>query len=154
MAHFYERIPAIKRLINLQPKGGVFAMQVPDNWAEPSHVAMRDVAGQDPFREVFGGGNVGNEAFASPTELYNALKPMCESVDIWHTHYHHRLEGHDAIVEWLRSTGLRPFLEPLDERQKQVFLARYLERLRDCYPVLVDGGVLLRFPRLFVVCTR
>ena len=149
-----ERIPAIKRLLDLQPEGGVFAMQVPDNFSEPSHVAMRDVASEPPFDSNYKSTSTGNRAFPPPTELYDALKPLCESVDIWHTYYQHRLESHEAIVDWLRSTGLRPFLEPLDDDQQRDFLRRYLERIRKEYSVLVDGGVLLRFPRLFVVLVK
>ncbi len=59
-----------------------------------------------------------------------------------------------AVVEWLRSTGLKPFLDRLDDREKAAFLAAYAERVAVAYPPLAGGGVLLRFPRLFIVATR
>ena len=152
-----DRVPAIERLLSFQPQGGVFAIQVPDNFLEPSHVAMRETAAEPPFNETYAAKNTAataRETFPSPFDFYNALKPMCQRVDIWHTFYQHHLENPEAIVDWLRSTGLRPFLEPLDENHKEAFLQSYLQKIRESYPDLVDGGVLLRFPRLFVILVK
>jgi len=150
-----ERIPAIKRLLQSQPSSGVFALQVPDNLSEPSHLAMLETAADDgPWTKVLKSHRPGRDSLPSPWKLYNEFKPLCSKVDIWHTHYQHRLESHEAIADWLKSTGLRPFLEPLDVTQRKAFLKGYTERLRKAYPTLVDGGVLLKFPRLFVILTR
>jgi trans-aconitate 2-methyltransferase len=150
-----ERIPAIRRYLDLLPPGGCFAVQVPNNFNEPSHKMMREVAIQEPFRQQYGTDIPGNRGFPTPSELYDAFKPCCQTVDIWHTVYEHKLASHQAIVDWVATTGLRPYMEPLvDERQREEFVGRYLELLRPKYPTLVDGGVLLRFPRLFVVMTK
>jgi trans-aconitate 2-methyltransferase len=152
-----ERVPAFKRLLRQLPERGVFACQVPDNFEEPSHAMMRQVASQARFRDIYaaqGDAGPGNRGWPTVSQLYDALKPVCRSVDIWHTFYQHRLEGHQAIVDWVSTTGLRPFLEPLDEQLKKEFVERYLELLRPHYPLLVDGGVFLRFPRLFMVMVR
>ncbi len=39
-----DRIPTILRLLQTQAAGSVFAFQVPDNYDEPSHKAMREAA--------------------------------------------------------------------------------------------------------------
>ncbi len=44
--------------------------------------------------------------------------------------------------------------QQLDEQQRQAFLGRYLERLKQHYPLQCNGKVLLRFPRLFIVARR
>ena len=54
----------------------------------------------------------------------------------------------------MKSTGLRPFVDPLEPAEREDFLARYLELITEAYPRTVDGKVLLRFPRLFIVAAR
>jgi trans-aconitate 2-methyltransferase len=76
-------------------------------------------------------------------------------VDVWHTTYHHVLAGGtDAVVEWFKGSGLRPFLAPLDPAENAAYLAEYRALLADAYPPQPDGSVLLPFPRLFIVATR
>ncbi len=58
------------------------------------------------------------------------------------------------MVEWFKSTALRPFLAPLDEAGRAGFLARYQDEVARAYPAQPDGTVLLPFPRLFFVATR
>ena len=43
---------------------------------------------------------------------------------------------------------------PLEETERQAFLARYESAIAKAYPAEPDGTVLLPFPRLFLVATR
>ena len=140
------------RLFALLAPGGVLAVQMPDNMAEPSHVLMREVAANGPWAETL------RDAARLPlppvNTYYDALKPASQRVEIWHSVYNHVLAGPEAIVEWVKSTGLRPFIDPLSPSDREAFLARYLEKIAEAYPPTVDGKVLLRFPRLFIVAVR
>ncbi len=60
----------------------------------------------------------------------------------------------DAIVEWLKGSGLIPFLKPLSEDEQEAYLAAYRDELAKTYKPLPDGTVILPFPRLFIVATR
>jgi trans-aconitate 2-methyltransferase len=92
---------------------------------------------------------------ASAGWYYGLLRACCGRVDVWRTIYHHPVAGGAAaIVEWFKGSGLRPFLEPLDEQERAAYLERYTAAIRDAYPALADGTVLLPFPRLFIVATR
>jgi trans-aconitate 2-methyltransferase len=82
------------------------------------------------------------------------LRPHCAVLDIWQVVYNHPLSGADAIVEWLKGTGLRPYLEPLSAADRVDFLAAYTSAIARAYSARVDGSSLLRFPRLFIVATR
>jgi trans-aconitate 2-methyltransferase len=134
--------------------GGALAVQVPDNLDEPSHRLMREVAGHGPWAVKL------KDAAAARTERHPAgwyfqlLRAHASHVDVWRTTYFHPLAGARAIVEWLKGTGLRPFLDPLGQSEREAFLARYEEAIAKAYPAEADGTVLLPFPRLFIVATR
>ncbi|WP_308563032.1 trans-aconitate 2-methyltransferase [uncultured Klebsiella sp.] len=138
----------LPHLVNNLAKNGVLAVQMPDNWQEPSHTLMRQVAEELDFPQ---GGRLplpGVQAY------YDILTACGCEVDIWRTTYYHPLDSHQAIIDWLQSTGLRPFLQPLDNQQRERFLKRYLELLKQHYKLQCNGKVLLLFPRLFIVACR
>ncbi len=140
-------------IARLKP-GGALAAQMPDNLEEPSHRLMGEVASDGPWASKL------KDAAAARTERHLAdwyfrlTRPHAPHVDIWRTTYFHPLAGARAIVEWLKGTGLRPFLDPLEESERQDFLALYEGRIANAYPAEPDGTVLLPFPRLFVVAAR
>ncbi|KAJ5907589.1 S-adenosyl-L-methionine-dependent methyltransferase [Penicillium taxi] len=147
-----ERINIIRRLMETQQSGGVFAFQVPDNLTEPVHALMREVAQDGPWAATLA--TVGRDSIQTPQEIYDQLKPISSAVHLFHTSYYHSLESHEAIIEWVKGTALRPYVNPLQPLEKEEYLQEYLERLRKAYPKLVDGRVLLRYPRLFMVAVK
>jgi trans-aconitate 2-methyltransferase len=149
-----EHMAVLKRLAGTLSPEGVLAVQMPDNMDEPSHALMRETAADGPWAERLQDASLVRGRLAGPPAYYNMLRPHCRHIDIWHTIYNHPLEGHDAIVEWLKSTGLRPFLNALRPEERDDFLAAYRERLKGAYPIMSDGCTLLRFPRLFIVAVR
>lgn len=155
-----ERIPTILRLLETQKSGGVFAFQVPDNYEEPTHRAMRETALLDgPWFEHFQALPAERrpdfDPIETPADYYNALIPLCDKVDIWHTLYQHPLDAPSSIVEWVKGSGLMPFLNALPNQEvRDQYLKAYEERIAELHPRLADGKVMLRYPRLFVIATR
>ena len=147
-----DHVAVLRRLMGQLAPGGALAVQMPDNLAEPSHILMRETAAAMPFAARLA--EAGRDALPAVAAYYAALSPSSAALDIWHTLYHHPLDGAEAIVEWVKSTGLRPYLDPLSQAEQAEFLAAYLERIRSAYPQMPDGKVLLRFPRLFMVAVR
>ena len=144
----------LPRLMSLLAPGGVLAVQMPDNLEEPSHVAMRETAMAGPWADKLHAATRARTVLPEPGEYYDMLKPHAGAVDLWHTIYNHPLDGIPAIVEWVKGTGLRPFIDPLEGDERTQFLEEYAARLSDSYLPRVDGKVLLAFPRFFIVAVK
>jgi trans-aconitate 2-methyltransferase len=125
----------------------VLAVQVPANWNAPAHALMRDTA-----RE-FGTLERVNEWFTHDDAFYyDVLAPHCTRLDLWATEYLHVLPGPEAIVEWYRGTGMRPFLEALpDDATRDQFTAAYAGRIQEAFPPRPNGKLLFSFRRLFLI---
>ncbi|MET0221546.1 MAG: trans-aconitate 2-methyltransferase [Tardiphaga sp.] len=149
-----DHIKQLKRLIVGLPPGGVLAVQMPDNLDEPTHFLMREVAHLDPWRKQLSKAAELRDSLPKPGVYYDALRPLCSHLDIWHTVYNHALTDATAIVEWVKGTGLRPFVDPLATADRKAYLAEYTARVAASYLPQADGRVLLRFPRLFMVAVK
>ncbi|MDP1702196.1 MAG: trans-aconitate 2-methyltransferase [Aestuariivirga sp.] len=146
-----DHVSVLLRLLRGLKAGGVLALQMPDNLAEPSHRLMRETAKSGPFAKALRHAAGSREVIRTPNEYYTLLKPHCRSLDIWHTAYYHILDGVQGIVDFVSTTGLRPFLDPLDDTTRGQFVDAYRANLAKAYPAVPDGKVILRFPRLFLV---
>ena len=135
-------------------RGGVLAVQMPDNLDEPAHRLMREVAAEPRFAPHIGDAASVRARLLSEPGYYDLLAQAGAEVDVWRTTYHHRMETPADIVQWLRGTGLKPFVEALPDALQADFLAAYEQRIAQAYPARADGGRLLAFPRLFIVATR
>ena len=145
----------LPRLIGALAPGGSLAVQMPDNLDEPAHRLMRKVAADGSWAEKLSNAAGARTGRQGAAYYYSLLKPHAARVDVWRTTYHHVLVGGpDAVVEWFKGSGLRPFLAPLDATEAAAFLAQYRAGIALAYPPLPDGSVLLPFPRLFIVATR
>ena len=149
-----DHVQVLKRLLTALSEDAVLAAQMPDNLNEPSHVAMRETALAGSWGDKLKSLGRVRDCLSSPRAYYDELKPHAARIDIWHTIYNHPLEGAQGIVEWLKGTGLKPYIDPLDAAEREAFLALYRERIAKAYPPEHDGKVLLRFPRLFIVCVK
>lgn len=141
------------RLLSCLAPGGVLACQMPNNFTEPSHRLMRAVASSAPFAKKLAGTR-GLAPVARPDSYFDWLAPLAASIDLWETRYWHVLEGEDPVVEWVKGTGLRPFLDRLEPDDRSAFLVAYAEAIREHYPRRDDGKTLFPFPRLFLVAVR
>jgi trans-aconitate 2-methyltransferase len=149
-----KHLKQLMRLATALPDGGALAVQMPDNMDEPSHVLMREVARLPQFHAQLAHVLEARDSLPKPGVYYDALRPLCSRIDIWHTVYNHVLDDAPAIVEWVKGTGLRPFLDPLEIPERKDFLEIYKARVAASYLPQADGKVLLRFPRLFIVAVK
>ena len=99
-------------------------------------------AGEPGRRRDDAGG--GDDRGEGPERLRHGL-------DIWETTYLDAMASVEAVVEWMEATRLAPFLKALGKPYRRKFLDRYTAELRQAYPALPDGCLLLRSRRLFVL---
>lgn len=138
---------------HLRP-GGVLAVQMPDNLAEPTHRLMEETSAAGAWASSFEGKSLRRQPLPSPATYFDRLSPVSSRVDVWHSIYNHPMQSAEAIVEWVKGTGLRPYLEAAGAHHRTAFLADYLARIDAAYAPMADGRRLLRFPRLFVVAIK
>ncbi len=134
-------------------RAGVLAVQMPAASDAPAQVAIRDLARSERWRGRFRDPIVDWHTHDA-SYYYDVLAPASARLDIWFTDYLHVLDGPEAIVEWYRGTGLRPFLGALGPEDRDRFLADYLEAIRPAYPRQADGRILFPFRRLFLIARR
>ena len=144
----------IPRLFDALAPGGVLAIQMPDNRQEPTHRLMRAVAAEAPWAEAIGDADRLRTLLLDLGGYYDLLAPRAAHVDVWHTIYQHRMADAASIVEWVRGTGLKPFVDRLPADLQASYLAEYLRRVDEAYPPRADGKRLLAFPRMFIVAQK
>ncbi len=133
----YELFPHLVSLLNSH---GVLAIQMPDNWLEPTHVLMREIAWEQNYPDR------GREPLAGVHAYYDILSEAGCEVDIWRTTYYHQMPSHQAIIDWVTATGLRPWLQDLTESEQQHFLTRYHQMLEEQYPLQENGQMKSNIP--------
>lgn len=150
-----DHAAAYPRLLQQAAPGGALAVQVPGNYDGLAHRLMRELATSEAWRGRFPAGGVREWHVHAPTFYYDVLAPHAARVDLWETEYVHVMPGPEAIVEWYKGTGLRPFLDALaSDAERAGFTAGYLDAIRAAFPARPDGRVLFPFRRLFVVAYR
>ena len=117
------------RLAGWLVPGGQLAVQVPNNWEQPSHAVARDLADEAPFVEALGGyrgppGTLPVERYASLLDELG-FAPQVARAQV----YGHRLGSSGEVVEWVKGSLLTPFRERLPGDLYAEFVRRYAERL-------------------------
>lgn len=136
--------------------GGALAFQVParDPPAPPWLEAIEAVRARPPWAGVAAPAAT-ESSVLSREAYYDLLAPAASRIDLWDTTYGHVLEGPAAIVEWTRTTMLRPWLAALpSDEARTTYLAELTTELERRVPRRRDGRVVFPFLRRFVVAYR
>lgn len=125
---------------------GIFALQVPNYDSMPIKKCVDQVLALfgDRFEEV------------EKTMCHNKTLPqyydmLCvhfSEVTIWQTNYAHVMNGHGDIVHFMKATGIRPYLQVLEEEEQQLFIHQLIIELKKVYPVQKNGKILFPFERI------
>ncbi|MEQ8246517.1 MAG: methyltransferase domain-containing protein [Alphaproteobacteria bacterium] len=133
--------------------GGVLAVQMPRNYAQPSHAeivaCVESLPARHALRPLIAFAHVQPPAF-----YHDILTPLVEEMEMWETNYIHVLHGDDPVLEWVMGTALRPVVEALEGIEKESFVEDMRQRYRAAYPKQPDGTTLFAMQRLFVLARR
>lgn len=134
--------------------GGALAVQMPHSGKVAVRRLILNVADAPEWRDRMDRAR-GATAIEDAATYYDVLRPHSARLDLWVTEYQHVLAGPDAILDWIRATSLRPFLDALaNAQERSSFEARLRALIAEAFPARVDGNVLFPFTRLFLVAYR
>lgn len=142
----------IPNMLSLLKPGGVLAVQMPVNQKEPIHQIIQRLAREERWRPRFPTPRIFYQL--EEGEYFDLLAEHAADFSLWQITYCHRMESHQAILEWYRGTGLRPYLELLTKPEQEEFEAAVMARLKEAYPIQKNGEIIFRFPRLFFLAVR
>lgn len=142
------------RLKNNLTERGVLAIQLPLFFNMPLGRSIAQISKDKRWSNLT---ESVNDLFTihNSSEYYDMLFEVFSSFEIWETNYIHIMDSHTAILEMIRSTGLRPYLDRLEsDHDKKEFEVRVLEDIKDDYKAQRDGKVLFPFKRLFIIANK
>jgi trans-aconitate 2-methyltransferase len=144
----------LPRLFNMVTAGGALAFQIPSSTFATVRTLIHEISNDRQWSDRM---DAPRNALTmeSPAFYYDALVKSATSLDIWESEYSHVMESTASIVDWISSTGLRPFLAALDsDAERNEFTSELHQRVGDAYEVRADGRVLFPFRRTFVIAYR
>ena len=142
----------IPNLFSMLKSKGVLAVQIPVQFEEPIHKIIASTVSSDKWRGKFTNPRIFYTL--SDEEYFDILSELTDDFEMWRTVYFHRMAGVESIIEWYRSTGLKPYLEELTEAESKGFLDEIRAALEKEYAKQKNGEVIFRFPRLFFMAKK
>jgi trans-aconitate 2-methyltransferase len=142
------------RLFSFVAPGGALAFQVPSKIYATVTTLILEISCDPAWTDRMDAPR-NSLSRESPEFYYDCLVGQASKLDIWETEYQHVLASPSAIIDWMASTGLRPYLAALNsEEERTAFLSRLQERVDAAYSRRVDGKVLFPFRRTFLIAYR
>jgi trans-aconitate 2-methyltransferase len=144
----------LRKFISLLSDRGILAFQIPLFNDMPVSKVIQQIAIDNRWRsrveccrDLF--------TFHNYSYYYNKLSMSFDSVELWETHYIHVLDSHSAIIDWIRSTGLKPYLDNLEnDDERKLFENMVLNEIKMKYQLQENGKVLFPFKRLFAIARK
>ena len=142
----------LSNLFSMLKSGGELAVQVPVNFGEPIHQIIGRISSSEKWREKFPNPRIFYTLTES--EYFDIISDLTDDFEFWKTIYFHRMPSYDSIIEWYKSTGLKPYLEVLSDAEKADFINDVKAQIEKAYPTQKNGEIIFRFPRLFFIAKR
>lgn len=142
-------IPSLMDKLNDE---GILAVQIPMNGDEPLFRLISELSSEP--RWGFSDAQLQPNRVLTPLEYYNILSDCSSAFDIWETKYYHTMPNHRALVDWVKGTRLRPYIDFIGEEKATAFEEELIKRSKEIYPVTSGGNVILCFRRFFFTAVK
>lgn len=144
----------IRKFAGMLNEQGVLAVQLPLFLDMPMGQSIAEIGRHSQWSAVTKGlehvFTIHHEAY-----YYDQLSLHFSEIDIWTTDYYHVMPSHLAILEMMRSTGLKLYLERITgEQDRKLFESMVLQSIQRDYPAQSNGRVLFPFKRLFFTAKK
>lgn len=142
----------IPRIFNKLNKGGVLAVQIPMNSEEMLFRIMNETVNEDKWN--FSAMKSEPNTALSCEEYFDILSRLTGKFDIWETVYYHSMPSVDAMVEWVKGTRLRPYLDALSNADGEKLSDEITQKASLSYTKQENGEIIFKFRRFFFTATR
>ena len=143
-----------KKLFHNLNEKGLIAIQIPLFWDMPLGKAIEKIA-KDSLWNLATRGVSELFTIHNYSYYFDQLSLLTNEIDIWETYYMHIMDSHFSILEMIKSTGLKPYLDRLKtEKDKKDFEAQVLKEITSNYTIQKNGKVIFPFKRLFFIATK
>lgn len=142
----------IPRLFNKLNNNGILVVQIPMNDQEKLFRIMNEIIAEPNWG--FSSMKVETNETLQPEEYFDILSSLTDDFDIWETVYYHNMPSVEAMVEWVKGTRLRPYLNALDEEKSEMLLNEIIERASKVYAIQKNGEIIFKFRRFFFIANR
>jgi trans-aconitate 2-methyltransferase len=143
-----------KKFYNILNTNGLVAIQLPLFWDMSIGKAIAEIAQDSRWNSVTRGVT---ELFSihKCSYYFDLLSQQYSSMEIWETYYMHIMDSHFSILEMIRSTGLKPYLDRLETgKDKKDFETQVFREITRDYPGQKNGKVIFPFKRLFFIAYK
>ncbi|MBP3359680.1 MAG: methyltransferase domain-containing protein [Clostridia bacterium] len=142
----------IPMLFNSLNENGVLAVQIPMNGRETLFKIMNEVISEPQWD--FSSMSIETNETLLPEEYFDILSSCTENFDIWETVYYHNMPSVEAMVEWVKGTRLRPYLNALDKTKAENLEKEITKRAAMLYNTQENGEIIFKFRRFFFVAIK
>ena len=142
----------IPRLMDSLESGGTLAVQLPMNQNEPLSVIAEEVAAEPRWH--YAAERPVRYDLPTPETYYDILSGCSDHFDIWMITYYHKMGSPEQMVEWIRGTRLRPYLDLLSADECRAMESEIAARVGKAYHPATDGSMIMRYERLFFTAQK
>jgi len=144
-----EHRAVLARWFGALAPGGTMVVQMPANESETAKLELSRMVLEPRWASLLGPVDRPFGEVAPPEHYERIMREIgFAEIDCYYRTFHHPMNSPAEVVQWYRSTGLRPYLDALPKDRHAEFLGAYGERLERAYGT--SGAMIFDFKRLFL----